>query len=82
MEDETYSGWHLMYFVGTGDPYTDIVIRESLTEKAMTDFSESLTKDVTVVEGDQFKQVVLSEKYLESLKADYSVTDPEESTEP
>ena len=82
VEDETYSGWHLMYFVGTGDPYTDIVIRESLTEKAMTDFSESLTKDVTVVEGDQFKQVGLSEKYLESLKADYSVTDPEESTEP
>ena len=76
VEDKTYNGWHLMYFVGKGEPYTNLVLREGLIEKTMNDFAENLTKDVKVTEGSELAKVGLSAKLLESLQAQYTMTDP------
>ena len=47
IEDSTYHGYHLMYFVGQGDPYQKVLARNSLVSEAMTAFNESLTADMT-----------------------------------
>lgn len=66
--DEQYNGWHLMYFVGTGESYTDQVIREKLASDKLQAFADSLTEDVTVIEGKDIGLVGLSESFLNSLK--------------
>ena len=66
--DEQYNGYHLMYFVGTGEPYTNQVIRDKLASKAMEDFSKSLTENVTVTEGKDIGLVGLTEAFLSTLK--------------
>ena len=42
----------------------------------MNDFAENLTKDVKVTEGSELAKVGLSAKLLESLQAQYTMTDP------
>ena len=79
VSDEMYSGYHLMYFVGSGDPYTTLLIRQALTDKAIDAFAESLTKDVEIVKGAAYEKIGLSEAFLETLNADYGVQYPEES---
>ena len=66
--NEQYNGWHLMYFVGTGESYTDQVIREKLASDKLQAFADSLTEDVTVIEGKDIGLVGLSETFLNSLK--------------
>ena len=68
ISDEQYNGWHLMYFVGTGESYTDQVIREKLASDKLQAFADSLTEDVTVIEGKDIGLVGLSESFLNSLK--------------
>ena len=68
ISDEQYNGWHLMYFVGTGESYTDQVIREKLASEKLQAFADSLTEDVPVIEGKDIGLVGLSETFLNSLK--------------
>ena len=72
--DEQYSGYHLMYFVGTGEPYTNQVIRDKLVSEAMEAFAKTLTEDVNVVEGKDFEAVGLTQAYLDTLKSSNTQT--------
>ena len=45
IEDTSYHGYHVMYFVGAGDSYRHVLARNTLVNDAMTAFEESLTKD-------------------------------------
>ena len=68
ISDEQYHGYHLMYFVGTGEPYTNQVIRDKLVSEGMQKFANSLTEDVTVTEGKDIGLVGLTESFLNQLK--------------
>ena len=46
IEDSTYNGYHLMYFVGAGDTYQKVLARNKLAGDAMSAFNESLTADL------------------------------------
>ena len=46
IEDSSYHGYHLMYFVGQGDIYQNVLARNALSSKAMEKFNESLTADL------------------------------------
>ena len=48
IEDSSYNGYHLMYFVGEGDPYQKVLARNALTSEAMSEFNESLAADLEV----------------------------------
>ena len=80
--DETYSGYHLMYYVGAGESYTNLLIREELTNKAFDEFADSLVNGIEVLHGDAFENIGLSDAYLEKINADYGMTTPTESTQP
>ncbi len=90
ISDAQYNGYHLMYFVGTGEPYTNQVIRDKLASEAMEGFSKSLTENVTVTEGEQIGLVGLTEAFISTLKeasqpSDSTITeepDPAASLEP
>ena len=68
--DEQYNGYHLMYFVGKGEAYTNQVIRDTVKSTAMEEFANSLTEGVTVNEGAEFEQVGLTEAFLKALQSD------------
>ena len=46
IEDSAYHGYHLMYFVGQGDTYHNVLARNALSTEAMEAFNEGLTKDL------------------------------------
>ena len=46
IEDSTYHGYHLMYFVGQGVSYQNVLARNALSSKAMDEFNKSLTADL------------------------------------
>ena len=46
VEDSSYHGYHLMYFVGQGDSYQNVLARNALSSEAMEAFNESLTADL------------------------------------
>jgi hypothetical protein len=66
-----------MYFVGTGEPYTNQVIRDKLASEGMKAFSKSLTEDATVTEGKDIGLVGLTEAFLNTLK---QASQPSDST--
>lgn len=50
VENTVHNGYHLMYFVGDGASYQNVLARNALSSDAMTAFTESLTKDLQVDE--------------------------------
>ena len=78
VSDEQYHGYHLMYFVGEGEPYTNQVIRDAVVSSAMEKFAASLTENVTVTEGAEFEQVGLTEAFLAALQSSSSSAEPAE----
>ena len=46
IEDTTYNGYHLMYYVGEGENYQNVLARNALTSDAMSAFSASLTENI------------------------------------
>ena len=72
--DETYNGYHLMYFVGRGESYTNQVIRDKLLSDGMEEFANSLTENVTVIEGKDMEKVGLTESFLAALQGTEATT--------
>lgn len=91
VQNTTHQGYHLIYFVGTGEPYTDKVISSALAEKAMSEFVDNMTNNLPeVIEGRDFASVGLPASLLEQLEQmkttnsgteDSDVTLPEETDE-
>ena len=46
IEDSSYNGYHLMYYVGQGDTYQNVLARNTLSSDAMEAFTKSLTADL------------------------------------
>ena len=47
-ESGSYAGYHVVYFVGEGEQYSDVIARNSLLNTYMTEWLEGLTADLTV----------------------------------
>ena len=43
-ENSGYAGWHLVYFVGEGEPYSRVIARGDLSETALNDFLSERTE--------------------------------------
>ena len=54
---ETQYGYHVMYFVGTDDPYWMVQVRNAMTNKAYSEWSANLVKDITATENSGMKYV-------------------------
>ena len=54
--ESTY-GYHVMYFVGTDDPYWMVQVRNAMTNKAYSDVVRNLVKDITATENSGMKYV-------------------------
>ena len=50
-------GYHVMYFVGTDDPYWMVQVRNAMTNKAYSEWSANLVKDITATENSGMKYV-------------------------
>lgn len=50
-------GWHIMYFVGWGDPYWKVTAQNTLASEATTEWSEGLYADVEAQQGSGIKYV-------------------------
>lgn len=46
VEDAAYNGYHLMYFVGSGESNQNVIARNALTSEALSAFESSLTADL------------------------------------
>ncbi len=46
-ENAGYAGYHLIYFVGEGEPYSRVIARSSLSDAAMSDFLAAQTEGFT-----------------------------------
>ena len=55
--DGNYIGYHVMYFVGTDDPYWMVQVRNAMTNKAYSEWSANLVKDITATENSGMKYV-------------------------
>ena len=53
----SYIGYHVMYFVGTDDPYWMVQVRNAMTNKAYSEWSANLVKDITATENSGMKYV-------------------------
>ena len=74
IEDATYQGYHLMYFVGQGESYTALVIKDQLTQDKVAEFSETITKADKVIEGRDYPKVSLSSSYLAMMQQQQGLT--------
>ena len=55
--DGNYIGYHVMYFVGTDDPYWMVQVRNAMTNKDYSEWSANLVKDITATENSGMKYV-------------------------
>ena len=55
--DGNYIGYHVMYFVGTDDPYWMVQVRNAMMNKAYSEWSANLVKDITATENSGMKYV-------------------------
>ena len=55
--ESTY-GYHVMYFVGTDDPYWMVQVRNAMTNKDYSEWSANLVKDITATEASGMKYLV------------------------
>ena len=53
----SYIGYHVMYFVGTDDPYWMVQVRKAMMNKAYSEWSANLVKDITATENSGMKYV-------------------------
>ena len=53
----SYIGYHVMYFVGTDDPYWMVQVRNAMTNKDYSEWSANLVKDITATENSGMKYV-------------------------
>ena len=53
----SYIGYHVMYFVGTDDPYWMVQVRNAMTNKDYSQWSANLVKDITATENSGMKYV-------------------------
>jgi hypothetical protein len=51
------TGCHVIYFVGTNDPYWKVQVTQTLQNKDLSDWSAALVADVTTAEGSGMKYV-------------------------
>ena len=45
-ESSSYAGYHLVYFVGEGELYSNVIARSAMTNQAMNDFLTAETEKV------------------------------------
>ena len=50
-ESSGYAGYHLIYFVGEGEPYSSLIARSALSSEAMNDFLAAQTESLTAELG-------------------------------
>ena len=50
-ENDSYAGYHLIYFVGEGELYSDLIARNALSSQAMNDFLAEQTEPLTAELG-------------------------------
>ena len=55
--DGNYIGYHVMYFVGTDDPYWMVQVRNAMMNKEYSEWSANLVKDITATENSGMKYV-------------------------
>ena len=55
--DGNYIGYHVMYFVGTDDPYWMVQVRNAMMNKDYSEWSANLVKDITATENSGMKYV-------------------------
>lgn len=53
----SYTGYHVIYFVGTDAPYWQVQVRSAMQNKDYTEWSDGLVANVTVTEGSGMKYV-------------------------
>lgn len=53
----SYTGYHIIYFVGNDAPYWQIQVRDTMRNKDYSDWNDALAADVTVTEGNGMKYV-------------------------
>ena len=53
----SYIGYHVMYFVGTDDPYWMVQVRNAMMNKDYSEWSANLVKDITATENSGMKYV-------------------------
>ena len=53
----SYIGYHVMYFVGTDDPYWMVQVRNAMMNKEYSEWSANLVKDITATENSGMKYV-------------------------
>ena len=51
----SYIGYHVMYFVGTDDPYWMVQVRNAMMNKDYSEWSANLVKDITATENSGMK---------------------------
>ena len=56
-ESGSYAGYHVMYYVGEGDLYSNSIARSDLQNEAMTSWTSELTEACPVTEGFGFRFV-------------------------
>ena len=56
-ESGSYAGYHVVYYVGDGELYSDYIAKTALQSEAMSDWSNELNEACTVTEGFGFRFV-------------------------
>jgi len=56
-ESSAYAGYHVMYYVGEGDQYSNLIARSSLANEAMAAFTEELSAGYEAKEGFAYRFV-------------------------
>ena len=53
----SYTGYHVIYFVGTDAPYWQVQVKSAMMSKDYNDWMNSLTENVTATEAGGMKYV-------------------------
>ena len=70
VQNTVHGGYHLIYFVGTGEPHSNLVVRDALVSEAMTTLVDELNDNLPeVVEGKDFEKIALPASVLEQLQS-------------
>ena len=56
-ESGSYAGYHVVYYVGDGELYSDYIAKTDLQSEAMSDWTNELNEACTVTEGFGFRFV-------------------------
>ena len=56
-ESSNYAGYHVMYYVGEGEQYSDLLAKSDLLSEDMAKFMEEVTAGYEAVEGSAIRRV-------------------------